>query len=85
MTALERLPFIQADTTGKKFWAVTPTDDYAADNATGRAYADALIAYMKETGAVNLLGSIVRSMMESRTYGGIEVGFMHRIAETVVA
>jgi len=71
------LPFVRMEEEYQDLWAVTPTDDWSEDNKTGRRYAD---LFMDEHNP-SLLPHIVRRMVEKQQFGGIETGFMHRIAE----
>lgn len=75
-----------ADFNAREFakWAFTPTGDYAADCATGRARADDLISYIREGGFPGTLTHALAAMMQSgREASGIEVGFGQRIAEAL--
>ena len=60
------------------------TGNWAADNALGRAFADEIVAFMRDHNCPNFLGATVKGMMESGAYGGVEVGFFHRLAELSV-
>ncbi len=77
---LPTLPFVVMTLgTPTQLWVPKSAGDYQADNETGKRYADALIAVMREHEAPNLLGQVVKAMVEP--WSGVEVGFMHRIAE----
>lgn len=67
------------------FWCPARTGDWAADNITGRLYADRVISELQgEAKAPNFLGSIVRDMVRKGIYSGVEVGFFQRIAEVLI-
>lgn len=81
-TAIGALPFVEA-TMGRptRLWVVHSTGDYGADTATGRAYADALIGCMTEHDSPNLLGLVVKDIVQQGApWTGIEVGFFHQVA-----
>jgi hypothetical protein len=61
-----------------------PTDGAKA-NAIGRAFADETLAEIAKRGAPPLLGHVVKAMIAKGRFGGIEVGFFHRIAERATA
>lgn len=84
MTAqtIESLPFVTIGTDGMPhLWAVQATGDYAADCATGRTYADALVDHMASTGNPTPFAHIVAAMPKSQS--GIEVGFLTEMAGRV--
>lgn len=58
--------------------------DWASLNAVGKQRADDLILRMQTEQAPQLLGFAVLKMMTEQTYGGVEVGFIHRIGEYLV-
>ena len=81
------LPFVQKLNGPERFkdlWHVEPTGDWAADNAIGQQYAEALIKYMNEHDAPELLGSIIGAMIEKGQRGGIEVGFLFAVGSRVI-
>lgn len=66
---------------GRHFWSVTPTGDYATDCLIGRQYALEAVHYMRVTGCPPLLTWIVLDMPRRQDRSGIEVGFLHTVAE----
>jgi hypothetical protein len=65
---------------------LTKVESWAADNATGRARADALISRMKTERAPCLLGFVVQTIVGPRgQYGGAEVGFFQRLSELLIS
>lgn len=76
------LPFVK-DRKGKprSFWHVAPTGRYAEDCIIGRYYALEAVAYMRLKSFPPLLGWIARDMPRADDFTGVEIGFMHGIAE----
>ncbi len=66
-------------------WSPDTSGDYAANCEKGRKYADEVVAAMRDNDNPALLGSIVRSFGKDESRHGIEVGFLHRIAEYTLA
>ncbi|MDQ0836980.1 hypothetical protein [Sphingomonas faeni] len=61
------------------------TGDYAADCATGRLMADALIRRMSDTeDGTPVLGAVVREMIKGGRWEGVHAGFFQRLAERSV-
>jgi hypothetical protein len=60
-----------------------PSGDWSADNRAGRDFATDLIERMATEEAPFLLGNLAKGMVAGGRYGGVEVGFFHRIAETL--
>lgn len=81
--AIADLPFTHAKLgVPTRLWVVQPTKDWAADNETGRRYAESLLNCIREHEMSSLLGQVVKAMKQSDTgWTGIEVGFFHRLAE----
>lgn len=77
------LPFVK-EGSPLNLWATNPTGDYETDNRTGRQFADALVEFMRDKQAPPLFGQVVKSIAERNIFGGIEVGFFHRIAERTI-
>jgi hypothetical protein len=64
---------------------VPATGDYAADCATGRLMADALIKRMADTeNGTPVLGAVVREMIKGGRWEGVHAGFFQRLAERSV-
>ena len=59
--------------------------DWAVENRRGRIEADALIAEIQDRSAPNLLGVEIKRLIEAGVYGGVAVGFCHRLAECLLA
>jgi hypothetical protein len=85
--AIEGFPFVLAKgAVIQRLWSVRPTPDYAADNATGRGYAEILLAHMRENAIPGLLAMVIKDMRQSLSpWSGIEVGFFQRVAEHACA
>jgi hypothetical protein len=61
------------------------TGDYAADCATGRLMADALIKRMADTeNGTPALGAIVHEMVNAGRWEAVHIGFFQRLAERSV-
>ena len=78
------LPFASTSNGQVDYWAVAETGDWSADNCAGRSHADALVRQMLETGFPGTLPHVVRAMFDRGTIGGVEVGFLNRIAEHAI-
>ena len=63
------------------FWHLEPTADWGEDCRVGRDAASELTRYMDFARGPNLLGSVVREMIQKGRFTGLEVGFCQRIAE----
>lgn len=78
---IAKLPFVTATLgTATRLWDVTPTRNWSDDNATGAAYAQALIDHMKEHDAPFVLGHVVKALPPPAEWTGIEIGFVQGIA-----
>lgn len=66
-------------------WMPMVTGDWATDNATGRRHADAIVARMRESNNPTLLAHTMKSMVGNGDWTGVEIGFFHRISETLIA
>lgn len=73
------LPFVEIDGERMDLWAAEESGVWALDNKIGRTHADECVRYMRHRQAPNLLSGIVKDMMAHGRYGGVEVGFLHRI------
>jgi|GEM_PF-1829721 len=73
------LPFVHRDGATTSFWAPDRTGEYEVQCARGRAYADALLAHMRETRNPTLYGAVMRGITSEGVYGGVEIGFCNRI------
>jgi len=60
------------------------TGDYAVDCATGRRFADAIIARMSEDAGLPMLVRVTRGAVESGRWTPMHAGFYQRIAEHCV-
>jgi len=82
------LPFVRVSEmpvgASADLWATSETGNWSADNRAGASYAVALLDYMRERGAPNMLGSVVRAMIDKGHYGGVEVGFLHAVATAAI-
>lgn len=76
------LPFMGMRST----WVVEPTGDWSKDNLIGRGYSKAFIIRVQTVRRIEpLLGYVVRDMVTSGQFGGIEVGFFHGISEEIIS
>lgn len=66
-------------------WAPEVTGDWTIDCSRGKAYAEEAIEFMQRSNNPTCLGHIVKAMIGNGAYTGVEVGFMHRIGELVLA
>jgi hypothetical protein len=78
--AVMRLPFVTETKEGFDLWCVKATEDWGADCAMGGHYADLFL----DLGEPILLGHVVKAMKDKPDWGGVEVGFFHRVAEHAV-
>ena len=60
------------------------TGDYAADCATGRLLADALIKRMADTDHTPALGELVGEIVKAGRWGAVHIGFFQRLADRSV-
>ena len=82
MPVLGALPFVAMDSDGKDYWQLGPeSNDWAADNATGRRYAEAFIAAVEPDEFSLRLNRVMQAMVCKGRYAGIETGFIWRIGE----
>lgn len=65
-------------------WDPSQTGDWAADNATGRRYAAAMFTLMTVTQNPMPFVRLMRVMIDKGTAGGVEVGFLHAVAEKLI-
>lgn len=84
--ALSTLPFVTVRMgQPTALWIVSPTGDWAADNAQGAAYADDLLAHMFANDNPSLLGMVCKEITARGHWTGIEVGFFQHIAATAIS
>lgn len=55
--------------------------DYGADNRKGADHADSMIAFIRDADVPSLLGHVIKAAGASGRWGGVEIGFAHRLAE----
>lgn len=67
----------------EQFRAAPVTGDYATDCATGRDMGDDLIARIQGGQLAGQLGFVVQDLVKRGRFGGVEVGFFHRVAEHI--
>jgi hypothetical protein len=60
------------------------TGDYAADCATGRRFADAIISRMSTDAGLPMLASVTRGAVDLGRWTPMHAGFYQRIAEHCV-
>lgn len=65
------------------FWSPERTGDYMADCAVGRAAGLEIVERLRDGAAPNLLGSVIRDMIASDQFEGVEAGFCSTIAQIV--
>jgi len=69
---------------GSDYWYPTRTGRYTQDCARGRAYADELLTYIRDTGSSIILGHVAAAMVAGVVYGPVEIGFWSRINVALV-
>ena len=69
----------------KNEWSPEVSGVWANDNATGRNMAEGLLDQMRSGDNPALLGHVVKSMIASGGYTGVEVGFFQRLSESLIA
>ena len=77
--SISDLSFISISDTEKDFWTPAATGNWAADNQTGRAAADELLAEMAGSGVPIALSSVAQAIVAKGAWTGVEVGFFTRI------
>ena len=75
---------LNGDVDSTPLWEDSNTGDWVSDNRSGHLLADALISAMRNDANPGLLGPTVRAMLQSKAWGGVEVGFFHRLAERLI-
>ena len=58
--------------------------NYRLDNDRGKQFARDLMQRMSEQEAPFMLGSVAKAIAEKGCFGGIEIGFFHEIAATLL-
>ena len=69
---------------GETMWEPDESGVYALDNKIGRTHADQCVDLMRRQGNPSILSHVVKDMVGRGRYGGVEVGFMHRVADHAV-
>jgi hypothetical protein len=69
----------------RELWEDSNTEDWGADNRSGRQKADAMLNDLHNGTSCSILGHTVKQMIEIGHYGGVEVGFFQRLAERLAA
>lgn len=57
---------------------------WTESNQRGRSAADSIVGAMRESGNPLLLGRACQAMIEVGQFGGVQVGFFHRLAERLM-
>jgi hypothetical protein len=65
-------------------WPDSPGLTYAEQNAEGHERAEQLLQLMRRTDGPAILGHVVEAIMERGNYSGVEVGFFHVLAITLM-
>lgn len=65
-------------------WNPEVSGDYISDCKKGRAYAEEVIAAMRQEESPALLGWIIRGFGQDEARRGVEVGFCQAIAEAAM-
>jgi hypothetical protein len=80
------LPFVgeRSEAGAKSFWKPASPTDYAAACRLGRSYGQMVVETI-EAGNPLILGSIISSMIQQGTYDGVEIGFCHAIAGSLMS
>lgn len=66
------------------YWSPQVTGDWSTDCATGRRYADEMLARIRKNENPTALGHIVKAMVGHGQWGGVEVGFFQRLSEDLL-
>lgn len=83
--SISDLSFVSVTDTAKDFWTIKATGDWGADNQTGKAAADELLAEMAGSGVPITLSSVARAIVEKGAWTGVEVGFFTRIGAHTIS
>lgn len=67
------------------YWAPVVTGDWGTDTSRGRFYADEAVTFISARGNPTILAHIMKSMVGQAAWGGVEVGFFHRLSEHLLA
>lgn len=79
------LPFVKDTKGDRNFWTIDGrTGDWGNDCLRGEAMAQLAIGYMKRTRFVPLLTFVVKDMVASGSFGGVEVGFITEFAKAAI-
>jgi len=66
------------------YWSPKISDDWHDDTVRGRAYADEVIAFIREHRNPTILGHVIKAMIGKGGYTGVEVGFFHRLSDCLI-
>ena len=66
------------------YWTPETTSDWSDANAIGRLYGDEAVTWLRTTGNPILLGHVLKAMVGKAAFGGVEVGFAHRLSEHLI-
>ena len=83
--SVEALSFVKSVEGKRVMWSVEETGDWAQDNEIGKAAAIECLRYMRQQQAPNILALVMEAMIAQGRSGGVEVGFMTRIAIAAIA
>jgi hypothetical protein len=83
--AAYRFQFVAERDTGLHWWAVSPTGHEETDIATGELYATVALAVAKECDFAFLIAVVLRDMVRSGRFTGLEAGFLGTIASAAKA
>lgn len=68
----------------RAYLAHEPTGDYAADCGTGEMIATGCVAHIGRENDPFIIGEIVRAVVQSGRYSGIEVGFFSTVGAALM-
>lgn len=74
-----RLPFVSNDGETTNFWNPDRGGEYEVACARGRRYAEELLEVIRLEENPTLFGTVLRAIVAGRVYGGVEIGFCHRL------
>ena len=83
--AIDCFSFIKLSEGKEYLWSPVRNGHWAQDNQTGGSHADDVLDAIVANDHPNLLGHVVKMIMRSEEYDGVEVGFFHRIAVRATA
>ena len=66
------------------YWSPAIISDWPEANAIGSLYGEEAVTWLRTTGNPILLGHILKAIVGKGAFGGVEVGFAHRLSEHLI-